>query len=287
MRPAGDLVVDPVSVLQREAGIATVTIANRHAANALDDATRQTVLGALCTAVEDPACTAIVLTGEGDTFCAGGDLASMPTEELLVRRRLGEMHEIVCLLHAGPKPVVAAVDGSAFGSGLSLAAACDHVIATGRSRFGCSFGDVGLVADTGLAWTLPRRVGWRTSRRILLSGERLDAEEALRIGLVDELVPSDDLLPAARRWATPFSDRVPHAVAASKRLLADSSSTLEGLLDRELGLQVTLLASDDFAQRRAAFLARRVPAFGRSHPSSGPRHPGGVGRGLSPAGPAG
>lgn len=125
-----------------------------------------------------------------------------------------------------------------------------------------------------------------TSRRILLNGERLEAEEALRIGLVDELVPSDDLLPAARRWATSFSDRAPLALAATKRLLGDSSSTLEGLLDRELGLQVTLLASDDFAEKRAAFLARRVPAFGRSHLSSGPRHPGGVPGGPSPAGPA-
>ena len=261
--PSDDSAADhPVNALALGVGVVTVTIRNRPAANALDDATRQALLGALRAATEDPECAAIVLTGEGDTFCAGGDLVSMPTGEPLIRRRLGEMHEIVRLLHIGPKPVVAAVDGSAYGSGMSLAVACDYVVATGRARFGCSFGNVGLVADTGLAWTLPRQVGWRVSRRILLGGNYLDAEEALRIGLVDELVSPADLLPAAHRWATAFSGRAPLALAATRCLLGEATNTLDQHLDRELELQIALLASDDFAEGRSAFFERRPPVFG-------------------------
>lgn len=264
-----------MSALRVEGDLATVTIDNRRAANALDDATRKAVLEALRSATDDPACAAIVLTGAGDTFCGGGDLASMPTEGRLVRRRLGEMHDLVRLIRLGPKPVVAAVDGNAFGSGLSLAAACDHVVATRRAHFGCTFGAVGLVADCGLVWTLPRRVGWRHAHRILLVGARMEAEEAHDIGLVDDLVEPPDLLVAARRWAAPFAERAPLAVAATKRLLSAASATLDDLLDRELQLQAGLLASDDFAEGRAAFFARRPPAFrrgGRERPSRGESH---------------
>lgn len=241
-------------------GVGTITIDNPAARNALDDATRKALLRSLREAMEDPACAAVVLVGAGGTFCAGGDLASMPTEEEPIRRRLGEMHDIVRLLHAGPKPTVSAVDGAAFGSGFSLAVACDRVIATEGARFGCSFGKVGLIADTGLIWTLPHRVGDRTARRILLEGQTIGAVEAHRIGVVDEL--TDNNVARAEEWASAFAGAATLALAATKRLLASSGTSLDELLAAEVDAQVGLLASADFAEGRRAFFGRRPPVFG-------------------------
>jgi 2-(1,2-epoxy-1,2-dihydrophenyl)acetyl-CoA isomerase len=242
-------------------GVVTITIDNFEARNALDNPTRQALLAALRDADSDAGCIAIVLTGAGNVFCAGGELSSMPTEDSAVRQRVGEMQDIVRLIHAGAKPVVAAVDGAAYGSGLSLAVASDLVIATDHARFGCTFGKVGLVADTGLLWTLPRRTGWPEARKMLLEGRQIDAKEAAAIGIVDEIVPSDDLLFRAEAWASAFSTSAPMALAATKRLLAHPGGTLEELLDAELDAQAELLAGRDFAEGRSAFFEKRVPNF--------------------------
>jgi enoyl-CoA hydratase/carnithine racemase len=242
-------------------GIGTVTIDNAPARNALDNDTRKALLDALRAATADAACVAIVLNGAGDTFCAGGDLASMPTDEAAIRPRLGEMHEITRLLHSGPKPVVAAVDGFAFGSGLSLASASDRVVATDRARFGCSFGRVGIVADSGLLWTLPHRVGGPAARAIMLENRVLEADEAQRLGLVDEVVPATELRSRAEAWAGMFRDTAPGAVAATKRLLAESRGSLDELLTAEMDAQIDLLATADFAEGRAAFFEKRPAVF--------------------------
>jgi enoyl-CoA hydratase/carnithine racemase len=210
--------------------------------------------------MDDPLCAAVILTGAGDTFCSGGDLSSMPTEEEKIRIRLGEMHDIVRLLHAGPKPTVSVVDGAAFGSGFSIAAACDHVIATEEAMFGCSFGKVGLIADSGLIWTLPRRVGAGAARSILLENRNIGALEAYRLGIVDEVAGRDHLA-RAKEWAAAFQDSAPSALCATKRLLADTGGSLDDFLAAEADAQVTLLAGADFREGRSAFFERRPPSF--------------------------
>jgi 2-(1,2-epoxy-1,2-dihydrophenyl)acetyl-CoA isomerase len=249
-----------VIVTESAESVATITISDVGTRNALDDSTRGELLRALQGATGDPNCAAIVLTGANDTFCAGGELKSMPREESKIRQRIGELHAIIRLIYAGPKPVVAAVDGAAYGSGLSLVAASDYVIATSRSRFGCTFGKVGLIADTGLLWTLPARVGERAARHVLLENRQFPAEEGLQLGLVDELAMPENLLVRARELAATFVDAAPLALARTKGLLA-SGSTLEQLLIDELDTQIELLGSDDFFEGRSAFFEKRSPRF--------------------------
>jgi 2-(1,2-epoxy-1,2-dihydrophenyl)acetyl-CoA isomerase len=250
-----------MTVLDVRDGIGTITLSNPRGHNVLDDVTRLEVLEALREAQSDTHCAAIVLTGANGTFCAGGELSSMPRDEPAIRKRLGEMHDIVRLVHAGSKPVVAAVDGVAFGSGLSLAAASDQVIATETARFGCTFSKVGLIADTGLFWTLPRRVGPSAARRILLAGRIVDAVAGKELGLVDEIVSRDDLLPRSVAWASTFAEAAPLPLAATRRLMANPGRSLNELLDAELNAQIELLASDDFAEGRTAFFEKRTPDF--------------------------
>jgi 2-(1,2-epoxy-1,2-dihydrophenyl)acetyl-CoA isomerase len=244
-----------------EGRVATVTIDNPDKRNAIDDATRRTLLAELRAALVDDGCRAVVLAGAPGAFCAGGELATMPTDEAAIRVRLGEMQEIARLLHAGPKPVVAAVDGPAMGSGLALAAACDRIVASPRARFGCSFGRVGLVPDVGAAWTLARRLGGGAARDLMLRARILDAAEALALGLVDELATDDDVLDRAQAWAGDFAEASPGALAALKRLLAAEAPSFDAFLDAELEAQVGRLTSADFVEGRDAFFERRPPRF--------------------------
>jgi 2-(1,2-epoxy-1,2-dihydrophenyl)acetyl-CoA isomerase len=241
--------------------VATVTIDNPDKRNAIDDATRRALLADVRAALVDDACRAVVLAGVPGAFCAGGELATMPTDEATIRVRLGEMQEIARLLHAGPKPVVAAVDGPAMGSGLALAAACDRIVASPRARFGCSFGRVGLVPDVGAAWTLSRRIGGGASRDLMLRARTLDVTEAHTLGLVDELATDDDVVDRARAWAGDFAEASPGALAALKRLLAGGAPSFDAFLDAELEEQVGRLTSADFVEGRDAFFERRPPRF--------------------------
>lgn len=242
-------------------GVATVTIVNPEKRNAIDDATRHALLADLRQATTDASCRAIVLAGAPGAFCAGGELSTMPTEEAPIRVRMGEMQEIARLLHAGPKPVVAAVDGPAMGSGLALAAACDRIVASPRARFGCAFGRVGLVPDVGAVWTLGRRLGAAAARDLMLRSRVLDLDEAVSLGLVDEVATESDVLDRAHEWASSFRDTAPQAVAAVKALLAADVSSFEGLLAAELDAQVERLGSAEFAEGRDAFFERRPARF--------------------------
>jgi 2-(1,2-epoxy-1,2-dihydrophenyl)acetyl-CoA isomerase len=243
-------------------GVRTVVIDNPDKRNALDDRTRQVLLADLRAAAADPDCRAVVLTGVPGAFCAGGELSTMPTDEAKIRVRLGEMQEIARLLHAGPKPVVAAVDGPAMGSGLALAAACDRVVASPRARFGCSFGRVGLVPDVGAAWTLRRRLTEGAARDLMLRSRVLDVDEALALGLVDEVAADGDLVMArATAWAADLRHVAPTAVAALKSLLAADATSFDVFLAAEMEAQVARLTSADFVEGRDAFLERREPRF--------------------------
>jgi 2-(1,2-epoxy-1,2-dihydrophenyl)acetyl-CoA isomerase len=243
-------------------GVVTVVIDNPAKRNALDDPTRLALLADLRAAIGSADCRAIVLTGTPGAFCAGGELVTMPTEEAAIRRRLGEMQEIARLLHAGPKPVAAAVDGPAMGSGLALALACDRIVASSRARFGCSFGRVGLVPDVGAAWTLRRRLGDGVARDLMLHSRVLDVEQATAVGLVDEVAASDDVVVRATAWAAELRHASPAGLAALKALLAENPPTFDAFLAAEMEAQVERLTSADFTEGRAAFLERREPRFG-------------------------
>src|SRR5262249_22499890 len=159
---------------------------------------------------------------------------------------LRSIQSIVRLILTGGKPVVAAVDGAAFGAGLSLAAACDVVVASSSATFCSAFGKVGLLPDLGLLWSLPLRVKAGDARRIMLLCETLDAVRAREIGLVDELVPENvSVLTRAKEIAAQFARMAPGAMALVKGALAAGPAPLETVLELEALSQVILQATQD------------------------------------------
>lgn len=252
------------SPLQRNVrdGIVTLTLNVPEKRNALSMELRERLLEVLQRDEDDAAVKAIILTGANENFCSGGDIALFGQgSEDDRRHRLSILHETIRLLVAGRKPVVAAVSGSAFGGGLSLAMTADYVIADPSARFSTSFARVGLFADMGLLWTLPQRVGPALTRQLIMDARVLDAGTAQRLGIVDEVVEADELLEAAYRTAVKASLLAPLTIAATKKALAAGSASLDGLLAHELEEQMRLFASDDHKEARAAFLGKRPPVF--------------------------
>jgi 2-(1,2-epoxy-1,2-dihydrophenyl)acetyl-CoA isomerase len=230
--------------------VRTIVISNPSTRNALDDQTRRRLLGDLTDCMSDSGCGAVVVTGGGSTFCSGGDVPSMPSQPKLIRARLGEMHEIVRHLAGGPKAVVAAVEGSAIGSGLAIASACDVVVAAEDARFGCTFGTLALIPDTGLLWTLSGRVGRVTARRLALSNATLETPEGFRLGLVDHQTEPGGALAAAHIIASRLAQQYSPAVHAVKAIL-NSGGDFDAVLKLEMEAQIGLLGSPAFHSRRA------------------------------------
>ncbi len=233
--------------------------------NAISLDMREALIESLQRRFFDDDCHAIVLTGQGGNFSAGGDLKSeRPAPEALartLRHKLSRLHEMVRLVANAPKPIVAAVEGKAIGAGLSLAMACDAVVAADNAEFGAAFGKVGLLPDAGLFYTLPRRVGGARAQQLLLSARLVPAPQALDIGLADAVVPAAELIGAACGEAHRLARIAPLALAAIKSLGTGGCATLEEAFAAEMRLQPLLAMSDDNREARAAFAERRTPKF--------------------------
>ena len=205
---------------------------------------------------------AIVIGGVGKAFCAGGDLKTLASETVAsMLERQHNVQHLLRLMMTGDKPVIAAVEGLALGAGLSIALACDIVVASREARFGAVFGKVGLGPDLGLTWTLQRRVGIGRARLMLLSGRLVPAEQGTNWGLVDQLVESDQALSAAHDIARDIAANAPLPTKIVRRILAQPFASLDQALDFEAVLQTLLVGTDDFAEGYAAFRERRNPAF--------------------------
>lgn len=231
--------------------------------NAISIEMRIELLEALAKATQDPNIRAIILTGHGEHFCAGGDLSgahALAPDPKRTERNVKILQDIVRLM-AGPKPVLAAVEGSAFGAGMSLAVACDFVIAAEGARFAASFAKVGLCADAGLTWFLPQRIGQARSRQLMISGDVVDADQALAIGLIDTLTEKGAALDAARTKARAIGALAPLSIATVKAALASQPSIFDAALDLELSNQVRLATSADYLEGRAAFVEKRRANF--------------------------
>jgi enoyl-CoA hydratase/carnithine racemase len=241
-----------------------ITLNRPEVRNAIDLPLRVALAAAIEEADADAAVRAIVLTGAGAAFCSGGDISTMermPAESAIERVRLAQ--RVIRAIWTTPKPVLAAVEGSAFGAGTALAAACDRVITARDARFATTFTDVGLGGDMGIYVSLPARVGVARARQMLMMPAAISASDALSWGLVDALAEPrgalDDAMTDARQLAAGPSE----ALGAIKAMLA-VAPTLHPLdvLDREAELQARLFDTDDFAEGIDAFRARRRPEFG-------------------------
>jgi 2-(1,2-epoxy-1,2-dihydrophenyl)acetyl-CoA isomerase len=252
----------PDEVLQADMdGAFVLTLNAPEYRNACSPEMRIELLQRLREATEASRCKVIILTGAGDHFCSGGRLPEGQAPDPERTRRNGAyLHDIARILHAGPKPSIAAVEGVAYGAGFAMAMACDYVVAGEGARMCASFGKVGLVADTGIAWTLPQRVGGAAARDLLLTGREVRGPEMQAAGLADELVAPGQALAAALVAARRYDSTAPLSLAATKHMLA-SCHSLEAVLAMEAEEQPRLTMTQDYAEGRAALRERRKPVF--------------------------
>lgn len=255
-------------VLRQEQGdVLVLTLNAPPTRNAISLEMREELLGHLREASNSSTVRAIVLTGAESNFCSGGQLqpangaAALKPDAQRTRRNIAMLQDIVRILSAGPKPTIAAVEGYAYGAGMSLAAACDVLVAGESARFCASFGKIGLMADAGLIWSLPQRVGPGSAREIMLTGRVVDAAEAGEIGLANRVAPAGGALASALEIANGFSHIAPLAIASMKRVLARGPNSLEDVLHAESDAQPILTLSQDYVEGRAAFKERRAPVF--------------------------
>lgn len=207
--------------------IAIVTLNRPDVRNAINDALRTELVAILERIGADEAVRAVVLTGKGKSFCAGGDISGMkerlkaPPGDVAFNgwRRQGQTHKSIALLHGLPKPVIAAVNGAAAGLGCDMALACDFIVASENAQFTMSFVKRGLVSDGGGMYFLPRRIGLPRAKELIFTGRSVDAQEALAIGLADRVAPADTLVADAAAWARELSQGSRASIAFSKAIL--------------------------------------------------------------------
>tara|TARA_R110001592_G_scaffold25555_3_gene96962 strand:- start:29710 stop:30510 length:801 start_codon:yes stop_codon:yes gene_type:complete len=208
-------------------GVRTITLDRPEVRNAINDQMRAELVEAFDAAANDKSVRAVILTGAGKGFCSGGDIAGMrerleaPAGEVAFNgwSRQRNTHKGVAAIHGLTKPVIAAMNGAAFGLGLDMALACDFIIAADGAKMSMSFIKRGLVSDGGGMYFLPRRVGLVRAKELILTARVVETDEALAIGLVDRVADADSLLDKAQAWAEDLSIGSPAAIAFTKSIL--------------------------------------------------------------------
>jgi 2-(1,2-epoxy-1,2-dihydrophenyl)acetyl-CoA isomerase len=259
--------VSDVLLLDRDGGVATITLNRPESMNALTLDLKLALRAALEDVTADPTVRAVVLTGAGRGFCVGQDLREhvglLQAGDPAPLNTVTEHYNPVVKLLAGmPKPVLAAVNGMAAGAGAGLALACDFRIAASTSGFLLAFANVGLTLDSGVSWTLPRLIGAARAGALALLAEPITAEAALEMGLVNAVVEPERALPATQELAHRLAAGPTVAYGAIKESLAfAATATLSDALDKEAELQTRCGATEDHHHATAAFVAKEKPVF--------------------------
>ncbi|MFC5749409.1 enoyl-CoA hydratase-related protein [Actinomadura rugatobispora] len=247
-------------------GVATITLNRPDAMNSLTEEMKEALRAAVERAAGDPGARAVLLTGAGRAFCAGQDLrehadnlASGKGLDDTVRKHY---NPIAGGLASMPKPVVAAVNGVAAGAGAALVFACDLAVASEKASFATAFTKIGLAPDSGMSWTLQRLVGRAKAAELLLLADPVKAPEALELGLVNRVVPADELAPAAVELARRLAAGPTRSYAAVKAALDHAAShDLASTLEKEAVLQDECEKTSDHRNATEAFLKKQQPTF--------------------------
>lgn len=219
-------VYDYITVTHND-GVATITLNRPDVRNAINDDMRAELIEAFAAADKDATVRGIILTGAGKGFCSGGDIGGMrarldaPAGEVAFNgwKRQKSTHKGVAAIHGVSKPVIAAVNGAAFGLGLDMALACDFIIAAEGAKMSMSFLKRGLVSDGGGMYFLPRRVGLSKAKELIFSAKIVEPDEALSIGMIDRIAAPADLLAEAHAWAKELTIGSATAVALTKEII--------------------------------------------------------------------
>lgn len=254
--------------VERDGAVTILTLDRPEVMNAFDERLTESLAAAVADCAADPAIRAVVITGSGRAFSAGQDL----DDRLAVIERGGELalgdelrrryHPVISSIRSMRKPVIAAVNGVAAGAGLGLAVACDIRVAAYSASFRAAWGRVGLVPDAGSAFFLPRLVGWGRALDMILTGEPVSAEDAVRIGLATRVWPDADFGRMWREYAATLARGATEAFALTKEGLNQAfASDFAQFLEAEAMLQDRAGRTRDYAEGVRAFSAKRAPEF--------------------------
>ena len=255
--------------LKVECTIATITLNRPDKRNAMSDDMRSEFIHALELVAADKAIKALVLTGAGKGFCAGGDIVGMqrrmnaPAGEVGFNgwHRQQRVHHTQALLHTMPKPVIAAVNGAASGLGADTALACDFIIASEWASFSWSYIHRGIIPDGGGMYFLPRRVGLAKAKELIFTGRKVDVDEALALGIVDRKAAADTLVADAQAWAAELGQGSGTALALTKTILNQSFElSSHDVFAQGSQAQGICYTSTEHRESVLAFLSKSAPA---------------------------
>lgn len=251
--------------VRMQEGLAVVTLNRPEARNALNLELKQALASWLAEARYDPSLRTVLITGSGSAFCAGGDLKEMNPGRTPQQSRMRQdqlLRTVFVPLAELPVPVVAAVNGHAHGGGLSLALACDIVIAADDAPMSLGFVHRGLAPDCGIAYFLPRIVGTARAKELLLTGRGFTASESVDMGMISEVAPREQLLSRATAVASRLAGGASVAMGLAKTLVNQSwNSSLSDFVDTEAGAQAISRATHDHREGVESFLAKRPAEF--------------------------
>ena len=243
--------------------IATVTFNRPDQLNALDFVMRAELKTILTDVAEDRGIKVLILTGTGRAFCAGGDIRTMEGETAPSGRdRMKKGSWQMTRLFANvEKPIIAAVNGIAAGAGFNIAVSADMIIAADNARFQQSFVKIGLIPDLGGMYYLPLRIGVPRAKELMMTGRFIEAKEAEAIGLVNRVVPPDQLMPETQKLAAELAAGPGRVHAMIKAAMNLWPLSLQAVLELESNMQAVAFATKDFDEGRRAFLERRKANF--------------------------
>lgn len=246
----------------REGPISVLEIDNVKQRNALTMAVKEVLVPALREAEENTDVRCIVITGAGGTFSAGGDVSLFGDMTPAKGRQIVfDQRKFLHLMLRGDTPIIAAVEGFAYGAGFGLAMAADHVVAAENAKFCAAFNKIGLMPDGGLLWTLPQRIGMGRAKDMLMCATVIDGIQAKNLGIADRLAKPTKALDVAMERAMHFASAAPLAVATIKSAFARYPLDLEAAFAIETDAQPALMNTQDAKEARRAFFAKEKPNF--------------------------
>jgi 2-(1,2-epoxy-1,2-dihydrophenyl)acetyl-CoA isomerase len=247
----------------QDSAVAVITLRRPESMNAFNHEMRRDLTSAMVLAAGSSNVRAVVLTGEGRSFSAGADLKDESSKDQSIQQTLQtEYRTAFDCISSMSQPVIAAVNGSAAGIGLSYALSCDLMIMADNAFLLSPFTTISLVPDGGLNWLLVRQLGYRRAFQLSVEAERVPAARCVELGLANRAVPADELMDEALKWAHSLAERAPLSLAATKKSMRHAASgSWASTFDVEAGLQDKLKNSQDCAEGIAAFFEKRKANF--------------------------